>query len=428
MRFPWLIFGLALSTPVLASGTPLTLDEALSYAEQPHPDLDAAQAATALARANELLAESQNDFTITLDASLRSGHNPVIDSYSPDSFASLDARKLLWDGGRTGLATEATVLETEGSEALYQDALAKRRLALMTRFFDVLLTDMQYAVDNELTAVAYVNYDNGKDRQQVGELSSVTLAELENRYQEFRLKRQDDLRQARIKRSLLANAMNRPGQLPSELVEPEIRNNDRPLPELDALQSTMEKGNPVLQAQKTLLAAAQKRLEAQRASSRPSLEFDAGTATYSRDTLTRDNVHLGLNLTWPIYQGRQDDAHIAQEQARFQLLQAQYERTRLDLRQSLRETYETIDYLLNSARQAAKVNSDYRDQALERARAEYELEMKTNLGTSMADIQAARLRRKSVDYQLALAWAKLDDLLGRPTAPAKPANTTEDMK
>jgi outer membrane protein TolC len=298
----------------------------------------------------------------------------------------------------------------------------------MTRFFDVLLTDMQYAVDNELTAVAYVNYDNGKDRQQVGEISGVTLAELENRFQEIRQKREDDLRQARIKRSLLANAMNLPGQLPSELAEPEIRNNDRPLPELAALESSMETGNPQLQAQKTLLAAAEKRLEAQRASSRPSLAFEAGTASYSRDTLTRDDVHLGLNLYWPFYQGRQDDARIAQEQARFQFLQALYDRMRLDLRQSLRETYETIEFLRNSARQAAKVNSDYRDQALERARAEYELEMKTNLGTSMADIQAARLRRKSVDYQLALAWEKLDDLLGRPPATGHPANTTEDTK
>ncbi len=428
MRTWYLIAGLMLGIPAWAAGTPLTLDQALAYADQTHPDLDAAQAETDLARASQLLAESQNDFRLTLTGSLGTGHNPLLHGYADDNVASLDARKLLWDGGRTGLASDAAALETEGRQEQYMDALAQRRLALMTRFFDVLLTDMQYAVDSELTAVAYVNFDNGRDRLKVGDISSVTLAEMDARYQDVRVKREDDLRQARLKRALLANAMNRPGQLPSELAEPEIKGNDRPLPELNDLLAAMETGNPRLQAQKKLLAAAQKRLEAQRAGTRPSLEFQAGTAAYSRDTSTRDNVHFGLNLSWPLYQGRQDDARIAQEQARFQLLQAQYQRLDLDLGQALRDTYETIDYLRRAARQAAEVNSTYRDQALERARAEYELELKTNLGTSMAEIQAARLRRKSVDYQLALAWEKLDGLLGQPVASLKLAKTQEESK
>lgn len=428
MRGLWFIWGLVFALPTCAADAPLTLAQVLAYADRPHPDLDAAQAQTNLARAGQLLADSQKDFRVTLTAGLGTGHNALADGYAADNYASLDARKLLWDGGRTGLASEAAGLETEGRSEQYLDVLAQRRLALMTRFFDVLLTDMRYAVDSELSAVAYVNYDNGKDRREVGELSSAALAELEARYQDVRLKRQDDLRQARIKRALLANAMNRPGQLASELAEPDLKDNDRPLPELNDLMAAMEASNPRLLAQKKLLAAAQKRLEAQRESDRPSLELQAGTATYSRDTLTRDNLHIGVNLTWPIYQGRQDDARIAQEQARFQLLQAQYENMRLDLQQAVRDTYEDIDYLRNSARQAAAVNANYRDQSLERARAEYELELKTNLGTSMADIQAARLRRKTVDYQLALAWEKLDGLLGRPVATVKPAHKTEETK
>ncbi len=428
MRGLWLIVVLALGQPVLAGDPPLTLDAVLAYAKRPHPDLDAAQAETDLARASQLLADSQNDLRVTLDASLRTGRNPLNGGYADDNFATLNARKLIWDGGRSGLTSAAAALETEGRQAQYLDAIGQRRLALMSRFFDVLLTDLQYAVDSELTAVAYVSFDNGKDRLQVGDISSVALAEMAARYQDIRVKREDDLRQARVKRTLLANAMNRPGEMPSELVEPSIEGNDRPLPELNDLQAAMETGNPRIQAQKKRLAAAQKRLEVQRASTRPDLEFEAGTATYSHATATRDNVHFGLNLTWPLRQGRQDDARIAQEQARFQLLQAQCESLRLELRLALRETYEEIDYLRAAARPAAVVNADYRDLRLERARAEYEMEMKTNLGTSMADIQAARLRRKAVDYQLALAWERLNGLLGRPVATTKPTNTTEDTK
>jgi outer membrane protein TolC len=57
---------------------------------------------------------------------------------------------------------------------------------------------------------------------------------------------------------------------------------------------------------------------------------------------------------------------------------------------------------------------DYRDKALERARAEYELEMRTNLGSSQAETQVAAIRASDVEYRLALAIARLEALVGMP--------------
>lgn len=403
-----------------AADAPLALDEVLAHAGQPHPDLGIAEAQAELAKAEQLLAESQDDFRLTLEAGLRSGRNTLTnDQFEPDHFARLNARKILWDGGRTGLASEAASLERAGRDGQLLDARAQRRLALMTRFFDVLMTDLQYAADTEFSAVAYVSWDNAKDRHRLGELSNVQLAELEARYQEARLKRNDSLRRAREKRALLAAAMNRPDQLPSELLDPEIKGNDRPLPEFNDLLAALQTDNPRLQAQKQLLAAAQKRLQAQRAENRPSIEFEAETAAYSRDAYTRDNLRAGLNLTWPLWQGQRVDARVAREQAQFQLLQAQHDRLLLDLRQALFETREEIAILLESERPAARVNSTMRDWALDRAQAEYELELKTNLGNNMAETQMARMRRKAVEYRLALAWERLAALLGRPVESIK---------
>jgi hypothetical protein len=64
---------------------------------------------------------------------------------------------------------------------------------------------------------------------------------------------------------------------------------------------------------------------------------------------------------------------------------------------------------------------EYRDWALERARAEYELELKTNLGNSMAETQAAQLRRRQVEYRLALALARLEALSGGSLPPVEGA-------
>ncbi|TCJ15331.1 TolC family protein [Parasulfuritortus cantonensis] len=408
-------FGLALALNAGAADEPLTLEQALAYADQPHPDLGLYQAEVDLAKAQELLAESQNDFRVTLAAGLRSGRNSLNhDGFESDNLASLNARKTIWDGGRTELATAAARLESAGRVNRLLDARAQRRLALMTRFFDVLATDLQYAADSEFTAVAYVNWDNAKDRQQVGELSSVQMADLEARFQEARVKRNDTLRQARAKRALLAAAMNRPGELPAELADPVLRGNDRALPEFKDLLAALEANSPLLQAQRQLLEASRQRLQAQRAENRPSLDVEAETATYSRETATRDNLRAGLNLTWPLWQGRRVDAAVAVEQARFQSLQAQYDRLLLDLRQALFETREEIAFLVESERPAARANAAMADWNLERARAEYELELKTTLGTSMADSQRARMRSKAAEYRLALAWARLDALVGQP--------------
>jgi len=406
---------LSFALSAAAADAPLALEQVLRHADQPHPDLGLAQAQVELAKAEAMLAESQDDFRVTLEAGLRGGRNTLNgNDFKPDNLARLNARKVIWDGGRTGLVSEAARMESAGRDGQLLDALAQRRLALMTRFFDVLMTDLQYAADTEFSAVAYVSWDNARERQQLGDISNVRLAEYEANYQEARLKRNDTLRRAREKRALLAAAMNRPGELPAELADPEIRDNDRPLPEFKDLLAQVEANNPRLLAQRQLLAAAQKRLEAQRAENRPSLEFEAETAAYSRAASTRDDLRAGLNLVWPLWQGQRIDARLAREQAQFQFLQAQHDRLMLDLRQALYETWEEIVHLRDSERPAAKVNSSYRDWNLERAQAEYELELKTNLGTGMAETQQARMRRKAVEYRLALAWEKLAALLGRP--------------
>jgi outer membrane protein TolC len=212
-----------------APNPPLVLDEVLAMASRAHPELAQAEAQVALARADQQYAESMDDFRISLDGTLRSGRNEQIGNrFEPDHAVRLNARKLLWDAGRRAASGEAARLDSQGREAQLLATLAQRRLTLMARFFDVLLADLQYTADNEYMAVAYVAWDHAKDRQQLGELTQPALAELEARFQDARVRRNDTLRRAKEKRALLANTMNRPGELPAELTDPDLHGNDRP--------------------------------------------------------------------------------------------------------------------------------------------------------------------------------------------------------
>jgi outer membrane protein TolC len=403
-----------------AESEKLTLESVLALADASHPDLNVAQAQEAVSLAEIQLAESLDDFQLSLEGALRTGRNGFYnDRFHPDHQARLTARKKIFDSGRTE-TLQAAARDEAGARALQvMDTLSQRRLALMARYLDVMLADMQYNADTEFLAVAYVSWDNAKDRQALGQMPQWELAQLESHYMDTRAKRNDTRRKLREKRMQLGMAMNRKGTVLEDLVDPPLADNDRKLPAFETLLAQTLAHNPRLQAQNQLLAAAQKRREAVRADYRPSVEFEAEAAAWSRESSTRDDLRAGINFVLPLWQGGRQDASLAREQARITEIQAQHEKLRMNLRESLLSVWEEIQFLQDSERQSAVTAAKYRDMALEKARAEYELELKTNLGTSMAETQVAQIRRRAAEYRLALAWMRLEALLGSPLADVK---------
>jgi len=412
-RISCLIFLSVVCSPALA-GT-LTLEAALAAAESAHPDLLMAEADRDSASADRDIASSSQDTRIDLEGILRSGRPTTGEpDFTSDNSVRLTARKTLYDFGRSSNAELAAKSELKAREADLTTTLDQRRLDIMARYFDVLLADMQYTVDNELMAVYYVNFDQGKDRLAQGQISSVELAELQSRYRDILEKRNASAQRQRITRAMLANAMNRPGVLPGDLEDPTLSGNQRVLPDYETLLPILLSNNPRLHAQQEMLAASQQRVEALRAENGPTLDAEVQAADYSRSATTRDNLSAGLILSWPLYQGNRSDSRVAREMARFNKLQAGTAKLKMDLTQALLETCLDITQLQSTARSAARGYTEYRDLQLERSRGLYELELKSNLGTSMVETSDAKLRARRNEYQLALGFAHLEALLGKP--------------
>lgn len=402
--------------PLAAVAEPLTLEAALAAAAAPHPERRIAESELALARAEHLEAASRRDFSLYLDGALRRGRRPD-DGWKPDNALRLVARKPVLDFGRSSDSIAATERGVEAREAELVGTLSARRVDIMARYFDVLLADMQYAADNEFMAVAYVSWDNATDRFEVGDISQPELLRLEADYQDIRERRNASMQRMRMARQRLAHAINRPAELPGDLIEPALADNRRSLPEFEALLAWVMENNPRVRALKAEVAAAEARISAVRNERNPTLDVEVAGSRYSRESTTRDDVSAGLVFTVPFYQGRRVDARIARELAQRERSAAELEKLGLDLKDAVLATLQEIEWLRGSAQIAADRQIEYRDWALERARAEYELELKTNLGTSMAETQVAQLRRKRVEYQLALALARLEALSGGSLPP-----------
>lgn len=394
-----------------AAAERLTLEEALATVTAAHPERRIAESELAIARADREQAASRQDFSLFLDGSLRRGKRPDGD-WKPDNSARIVARKPLFDFGRTGQALEAADQDIAARQAELFNVEGLRRIDIMARFFDVLVADQQYVADNEFMTVAFLDWDKARERFELGVGNRPDLLKLEAHYQDWRERRNASAQRMRSAREKLANALYRPGKLPTQLVPPALEGNARPVPEYDSLLAWVMEKNPRVQALQAQVAAADARLASIRAERNPVLDAEVVGGGYSREASTRDDVSVGLVFNIPLYQGGRVDARIARELALKERRSAELEKLKLDLAEAVLATLQEIEWLRSSARGAAEKQVEYRDWALERARAEYELEMKTNLGTSMAETQAAALRRKQVEYRLALALARLEALSG----------------
>ncbi|NWG39166.1 MAG: TolC family protein [Hydrogenophilaceae bacterium] len=409
----WLLVLQFAGLPALAQGPVLTLEAALAAVDAPHPQIMAAQADLNLALADLSLADSSKNPVLNLEGQLRRGQTTLNGrDWEDDHGARLVFRKPLLDFGRESGQVEAAKQEVSARRLALLDVRDARRIDIMARYFDVLLADAQYAADNEYMAVYYVSWDDAKKKFELGDMNPRDLAQLEARYQDQREKRNRSLLNVRTARQKLANAINRPGQLPVEVVPPALPQNELKLPDYEAMLPVAIKNNRQLLAQDARLKAVAARSEAIRADRTPTLDLELYASDYNRDTATRDRYSAGLVFSWPLYQGERIDSRLAREDAQRARLEAVYEQGKRDLADALLETMLEIEWLKTAARQAAKVQVEYRDQALERARGEYELELKTSLGTAMADTQVAAIRQKQVEYRLALAIARLEALTG----------------
>ncbi len=392
--------------------SPLTLGQALALADEPHPELDVARADIDRARARVQEQESRQGTRAYLDLIPEWVNPSTGGGGTNDSRARILLSKQLTDFGRTRSLESAAEDEVAGRELAFLDARQRRRLEIMARFFDTLLADLRYAVDNEEMAHRYVNYDKVRERHALGQVSEVELLDYENRYRESLITRTESQKRQSSARLRLAHALNRPDQLPGELIAPKLTVLDREIPDYKALSEDARKVNPVVAAQRKDTDAARATLNAERARSRPTLNAELEAAEYERTLSGRNDFRAGLSLRVPLYQGGEVDAAVARAAADLSAREARLRKVEHDLQQTVLDAVQELE-TLKVRREAAKQRVAFRDLYLDRARAIYEMEVQTSLGDAMVRLTEAQWLAAQADYQLALAWARVEALTGK---------------
>jgi outer membrane protein TolC len=199
--------------------------------------------------------------------------------------------------------------------------------------------------------------------------------------------------------------------LPADLVTPDFNLEERKLPEYESLLAVAEQNNPTLKALQLELQAAQQRVESARSGKLPTLDAELEASSYSRELGSSDRWRAGITLSVPIYNGDRISAAVAREQAQVLRMQAKLDEARQELRQALLGSWFAIQQLALQREQAMSELS-YRELYLDRSRANYEMEVKADLGDAMVRLSDAQLALVRNDFDMALAWEQLAALVG----------------
>ena len=413
-----LLLSLAPATDAGPLPEPLSLEDALRLAGADHPALALARARLAQreAESDRVAVRDAIDIGATLEARVIDPSSTAADQRNDDSRATLFARKRLYDFGHTRALETAAAHAVTGARLREDADRVRHRIAIMQAFFDVLLADLEFARDNEAMAVAYVQADRSRDRNELGQLSDIDLLEEESGYQEFRMRRYRSQARQRSTRALLAQLLDRPDQLPSSLVQPDLSANDRSLPEYEQLVEAMLAANPRILSLRADLEAARQQVRAERTGSRPVLSASVEAAANERSVGTRNPLEAELRLDIPLYDGHRVDAGVAQAQAQVYRLTAELRQQEYDLRQRVLETWLDIQ-TLQAQREQVTIFTRSRALNFDRAQAEYELEVKTDFGDALVGQSESALLRAQTEFSLALDWARLAAMTGKPYSP-----------
>ena len=393
---------------------PLTFEYAMSQVDINHPELQLNEAAINAARAEQQLVESDSGVKSLVLGRLRWVEPP---SFNPDRShddhrLAILVDKKLYDFGRSASRMQAAQQNIESQQLLYQDARQQRRIEIMQHYFDVVLADLQFYQANEAMAVAFVELDKRRDRNELGQVSDIGVLQQDAEFQKIRKQRFESQNQQRITRSRLAYILGRPGQLPDTVIRPvNLPHLSRPLPEVEVIQAQALKNSSILRALRAQIAAAQADVAAARAGDNPVLYGGAEANAYSKERANYDTWRVGVHLEVPLTTGGRVDADTAKRQAEIYRLQAELTITEEQIQQTILELWLELD-ALRIQREQMRAQKDYRELDLDRSRALYELEVKTNLGDAMVEYTGAEREMVMTEFRIALAWEQIDNLTG----------------
>ena len=404
------LFFVSFSLQAIELANPLTLGEALNLAKQ--QSLDEQQQALTI-KLDQVEVQSYQDLykpsaSIDLQLARRDSEN----SGTNNSHAFLKVHQVLFDQNTS--IKQATAEGDLSTSKLRLKALEDQKiLQIMRAFFDVVLADMRYETILQRLAISAIREGRVRDDYEQQSASEVTLLEKQTQTQLDVSKRIEAESQQISTRAKLAQLLNVAYEnRPDEIVKPNFKALVQQVPqEFEVWQEKVAKSNPKLNELSLELANLKQVLNQEKNNHEILVVSNArlGEQAYQREK--NGNWRVGLNLTMPLGDSSTQKKKIAQLLLKIKQKQLSIEQLKHTLNQEALALFLKLK-TLKQAHKALVTELDYRDLYLELARANYEMQIKSDIGYAMTNLTDTEWKLAKNEFDYVVTLTKLKQLAG----------------
>lgn len=390
---------------------PLTLESLLALPATASPQVLLQKAQWRSKQSDYQIQTAKN--SVQLGVQARLGWREYVQTTQDNHRLALHLGKKLYDFGQTTSTILGAKYGAEAEKTLIKYQRDKFKLALMQDFFNVILADLQYRVDNENMAVVYVGLDKIKDRHALHQISDIEYAKKMSDYQRVLVQRTQSAYARRAARIRLMNLVGQPNNLPDKLAFPSLKQyQKRKLKPLAFYQTQVLSENIELAALKLKLQSAHQGVEFASAGAMPKIRLDAWAGKLSSYERSREGRwRVDLSLDYPFYDGGNIKATQSKAQAQTQIIASKIKALKERLRDQVAQVYFQLK-MAKAERKQTQSFENYTDLYLDLSRGLYENESKTDLGDAMVRVSQSNLETVKQQFSEALNWAQLETLMG----------------
>lgn len=397
-------------TAVAEIPNPLSLEQALKIGENQSLEVQKQQLTINEGLIDLQSAQSSFDFQANLDLQLaqREEFSDDVDN----SYAFIRLEKTLFEQNSDidiGTARQ-TIANAKQALAHLQK---EKNIDIMRHFFEVILVDMQLETMLERLAISAIRANDVQDDFDINKASEVELLGKQAITQLDVSKRIRIEAQQILKRAELANILGiKYEDRPDDLVNPKLKHYfSKVLASLDKLRESAFKNNAELQIMHQDLSSLKRQISRHKSDYGVVIKGNVrvGEQAYQRDK--NGNLRFGINLTMPLGKDNRKQQTIAK-------LKIQTKQVALDIqqfKQDLSSQILTLWLTLNELKQvqtSLTTELDYRDLYLERARANYEMELKSDLGDALTQFTNTEYKLAKNQFDFVITFEKLALLTG----------------
>ena len=283
----------------------------------------------------------------------------------------------------------------------------------MRAFFDVVLADMRYETILQRLAISAIREGRVRDDYEQQSASEVTLLEKQTQTQLDVGKRIEAESKQISTRAKLAQLLNVAYEnRPDEIVKPNFKALVQQAPqEFEVWQEKVAKSNPKLNELSLELANLKQVLNQEKNNHEILVVSNArlGEQAYQREK--NGNWRVGLNLTMPLGDSSTQKKKIAQLLLKIKQKQLSIEQLKHTLNQEALALFLKLK-TLKQAHKALVTELDYRDLYLELARANYEMQIKSDIGYAMTNLTDTEWKLAKNEFDYVVTLTKLKQLAG----------------